>query len=74
LSLVPRSPITAERMFRVVRRTLLAVLGVQLALAVGMTLVDSYRRRGNRPRPFPSRRASAVPDDRGARSRSATAR
>src|SRR4051794_26767973 len=53
LSLVPRSPIAAERLFRVLRRTLAAVLGVQLALAVGLTLVDSYRRRGKRPRPFP---------------------
>ena len=34
------------------RRTLLTVVGLQLALAVVLTLVDSYRRRGKRPRPF----------------------
>jgi len=58
---VPRSPIAAERLFRVLRRTLLAVLGVQLALAVGLTLVDSYRRRGKRPRPFPVTEPREVP-------------
>lgn len=35
------------------RRTILTVVGVQLALALTMTLVDSYRRRGKRPKPFP---------------------
>ena len=34
------------------RRTLLTIFGLQLALAVVLTLVDSYRRRGKRPRPF----------------------
>ncbi len=37
----------------VLRRTLLSVLGVQLALAFGLTVVDSYRRRGKKPKPFP---------------------
>ncbi|MDF1601947.1 phospholipase D-like domain-containing protein [Nocardioides sp. YIM 152315] len=41
------------RVLRVVRRTMLTVVGVQLALAIGMSLVDSYRRRGKRPKPFP---------------------
>jgi cardiolipin synthase A/B len=36
----------------VVRRTLLAVFGVQLILALGLTLVDSWRRRGKKPQPF----------------------
>ena len=36
----------------VVRRTLLAILGVQLVLALSLTLVDSWRRRGKRPQPF----------------------
>jgi cardiolipin synthase len=44
----------------VLRRALLTVLGVQVALAVAMTLVDSYRRRGKRPRPFPTRPAHTV--------------
>jgi len=43
----------AERALTVLRRTLLAILGVQLALAVAMTLVDSYRRRGKKAKPFP---------------------
>ncbi|MBA2952514.1 phosphatidylserine/phosphatidylglycerophosphate/cardiolipin synthase family protein [Nocardioides sp. CGMCC 1.13656] len=38
---------------RVLRRTLLTVVGIQLALAIGMSLVDSYRRRGKKPKPFP---------------------
>jgi cardiolipin synthase len=41
------------RLLRVLRRTLLAVVGVQLALAIGMSVVDSYRRRGKKPKPFP---------------------
>ena len=44
---------TPARVLTVVRRTLLATVGLQLALAVGLSLVDSYRRRGKRPRPFP---------------------
>ena len=39
---------------RVLRRALLTVFGVQLALAIGLTLVDSYRRRGKKPKPFPT--------------------
>lgn len=35
------------------RLTFLGVLGVQLALAIGMSLVDSYRRRGKKPGRFP---------------------
>ncbi|MEN8707178.1 MAG: phospholipase D-like domain-containing protein [Nocardioides marinisabuli] len=44
----------AARVLRVVRRTLLTIVGVQLALAVGMSVVDSYRRRGKKPKPFPT--------------------
>ncbi len=36
------------------RRTILALLGVQLATAIGLTLVDSYRHRGKKPGPFPT--------------------
>ncbi|MGH3413012.1 MAG: phospholipase D-like domain-containing protein [Marmoricola sp.] len=43
------------KLLTVVRRVLLAVLGVQLAVAAGLTLVDSYRRRGKKPKPFPTR-------------------
>ncbi len=42
-----------SRVFRAVRRLLLAIFGAQLALALGLTLVDSYRRRNGRPKPFP---------------------
>jgi cardiolipin synthase A/B len=37
-----------------VRRLLLATFGLQLVLAVCLTLVDSYRRRGKKPRPLPA--------------------
>jgi cardiolipin synthase len=37
----------------VLRKALMTAVGVQLALAVGMSLVDSYRRRGKKPKPFP---------------------
>ncbi|MCW2781355.1 MAG: phospholipase D/Transphosphatidylase [Marmoricola sp.] len=38
----------------VLRRTLLTIFGVQVLLAVGLTLVDSYRRRGKKSKPFPT--------------------
>jgi cardiolipin synthase len=38
----------------VLRRALLSLLGLQGVLAVALTLVDSYRRRGKRPKPFPT--------------------
>lgn len=37
-----------------VRRILLVTLGVPTALAMGMSLVDAYRSRGRRARPFPT--------------------
>lgn len=45
---------TSHPVLRVVRRVLLVVLGFQLALALGLTLTDSYRRRGKKPLPFPT--------------------
>ena len=38
----------------IARRALLSVLGLQVLLALVLTLVDSYRRRGKKPRPFPT--------------------
>lgn len=38
----------------VLKRVLLTVLGVQVVLALGLTLVDSYRRRGKKPQAFPT--------------------
>lgn len=35
------------------RRTLLAVFGVPVVIGIAMSLVDSYRRRGKKPKPFP---------------------
>src|SRR6476620_3306320 len=37
------------------------MVGVQLALAIGLTLVDSYRRRGKKPKPFPTTSPMSVP-------------
>jgi len=31
----------------------MTLFGIQMALAIGMSLVDSYRRRGKKPKPFP---------------------
>ena len=42
------------------RRALLVTLGLQLALALVLTLVDSYRRRGKKPKPFPVHRSEHV--------------
>ena len=50
---VPTSLTWAERVLTIARRALLSLLGVQLALAIGMSLVDSYLRRGKKPKPFP---------------------
>ncbi|WP_438823261.1 phospholipase D-like domain-containing protein [Nocardioides imazamoxiresistens] len=36
------------------------MFGVQLALAITMTLVDSYRRRGKKPKPFPTKRPREI--------------
>ncbi len=44
-----------------VRRVLLSVLGFQVLLAVVLTLVDSYRRRGKKPSPFPTTDPRPVP-------------
>ena len=41
----------------VVKRALFVVFGIPLIVAIGMSLVDSYRRRGKRPKPFPTRTA-----------------
>jgi cardiolipin synthase len=43
-----------ERVLRWARRTLMVVFGVPMAIGVAMSLVDSYRRRGKKPKPFPT--------------------
>lgn len=50
-----------DRVLRAVRRTLLTIVGVQILLAVSMSLVDSYRRRGKKPGPFPVTPPAQVP-------------
>ena len=42
-----------ERSVRLLRRVLLSVLGLQVVIAVTMSVVDSYRRRGKKPVAFP---------------------
>ena len=43
-----------ESVRSLVKRALLSLFGFQLLLAVTLTIVDSYRRRGKRPKPFPT--------------------
>jgi len=53
--------LTAVGVRSTVRRLLLALIGVPVIVAISMSLVDSYRRRGKRPKPFPTRAPSTVP-------------
>jgi cardiolipin synthase len=48
------------RLATAARRALLSVFGFQLLLALALTLVDSYRRRGKKPKPFPTLEPSEV--------------
>lgn len=48
-----RTELLSARALTLLRRTLITVFGVQMLLAVGLTLVDSYRRRNKKPKPFP---------------------
>lgn len=49
-----RGPWTFGTLGTVARRALLTFFGVPFVVAVVMTVVDSYRRRGKRPKPFPT--------------------
>ena len=44
-----------------IKRALLTVFGIPLLVAIAMSLVDSYRRRGKKPKPFPTRTAQETP-------------
>ena len=44
----------ASALRTIFKRTLLAVFGFQVALAISLTLIDSYRRRGKKAQPFPT--------------------
>jgi cardiolipin synthase A/B len=43
------------------RRSVMTVFGLQLALAIALTLVDSYRRRGKKPKAFETTEPADVP-------------
>ena len=49
------------RLSVIIRRTLLAVFVTPFLAAIGLTLVDSYRRRGKKPKPFPTTSPQSVP-------------
>jgi cardiolipin synthase A/B len=57
---VPTRSNAVSRVLRVARKTALRLLAVQLAVAVIMSVVDSYRRRGKKPKPFPVTPPSTV--------------
>ena len=58
-----RSPLVNlnHPVLRVARRGLMALFGVPMAVALAMSVVDSYRRRGKKPKPFPTRTAAQIP-------------
>ncbi len=56
-----RRPTAAETWLVVLRRVLMGLVGVQLLTALGLTLTDSYRRRGRKPKPFPVTPPRSVP-------------
>ncbi|HET6627222.1 MAG TPA: phospholipase D-like domain-containing protein [Nocardioidaceae bacterium] len=49
-----------EHVGDVLKRTVLTIFGFQVLLALTLTLVDSYRRRGKKPKPFPTTPAAEV--------------
>jgi cardiolipin synthase A/B len=49
-----------ESVTTLAKRVMISVLGLQLAVALVLTLVDSYRRRGKKPRPFPTTPPASV--------------
>jgi len=53
--------VTVTRVLTAVRRSLLGLLGLQIGLAIALSLVDSYRRRGKKPKPFPVTGRRTVP-------------
>ncbi|MET3960191.1 cardiolipin synthase [Marmoricola sp. OAE513] len=56
MTVARRNPLVlaGRELWPVLRRTALTILGVQLVLAISLTLVDSWRRRGKKPQPFPT--------------------
>ena len=58
----PRYPLinTAHPVARLLRRVLMVVFGIPMVVAIAMSLVDSYRRRGKKPKPFPKHPAAEI--------------
>ncbi len=52
---------TAHPVAMVAKRGLFVVFGIPMLVAIGASLVDSYRRRGKKPKPFPTRTAQETP-------------
>ena len=52
---------TAHPVAQMIKRALFTVFGIPLLVAIAMSLVDSYRRRGKKPKPFPTRTAQETP-------------
>jgi len=52
---------TSHPVALIVKRTLLTIFGIPMLVAIGMSLVDSYRRRGKKSKPFPTRTAQETP-------------
>ena len=50
----PLEVLVGSRAWVVTRRALMAFFGVPTVVAIALTLVDSYRRRGKKPEPFPT--------------------
>ncbi|MEX0427037.1 phosphatidylserine/phosphatidylglycerophosphate/cardiolipin synthase family protein [Nocardioides sp. DS6] len=50
-----------ERIMKLVRRLLAVFFGLPVLIAVGMSLVDAYRRRGKKAKPFPVTPPGTVP-------------
>ena len=48
-----RSGPRTDRLLQILRRTLGVLVATPFTLAIAMSLVDSYRRRGKKPKPFP---------------------
>ena len=53
--------LSIDRLATLLRRAALAFFGLPIGLAIVMSLVDAYRSRGRRPKPFPATRPRTTP-------------
>lgn len=58
-----RSPLVNldHPLVRAVKRFVAVTFGIPVLVALAMSVVDSYRRRGKKPKPFPTREAAEIP-------------